>query len=892
MATSDVTFQDGLKHPYLLALVRWCMSSFWRTATVILHRLITAPIPQVKAPKQTKYRPASYSHLHPEPRVDCEVLHTPEDHTLDVIFVHGLYGSLGNTWRQGEWHTKYDKQPNKTSLRRPHSIPTCQCTDGLTNCCSDNKNNVSCEERDEISQPNDNNTNGRTCNDNKHDKLDNKNEINDKSYEINDKYTKSDTNNRIEQCWVDETGEINEDYDKIKIVTITRQKDLKDDNAIRKTDCNIARNDKSSDNNLRNYGFIDRKNELYDKIKDLEVRLPSSNLQEYTSDITKCIDEEINDSKANTSLYDTIKDINVQKDYTDEDLINREISSNLYDNLQKILPKENLLITEKFYNNTLLDDDDIGSYKTQAQFVKDWFENSVKVKSESESEREVKASDCKCEVKCEPGCGCICDDCYSPCWPKDWIRMDYPGARVISINYTSDPYLWRPLWVKESKRLCLHERAEQMMSQLLDLGVGERPIIWVGHSKGGLFIKKMYCEAYEANLKLTKQNQTKGDTSEPANEQNTTESRNDNEINHCRDQQTDNINGNTDENLNESNEFNDPINEINEPMNDDIDEWRDKINENVHRDVNLNEINGKVNDIAIKDIEKQYFDKKVDEMMINTDVNSKETNEINDRVNELNKSVNNQTYQASGIEYTDVKLHELNDQRNEAVDINDVNLNEIDNPFNDNITRDVDNKKGIVNSESFDYILMNNRTGIANEFALDDNNGHDNEKCDKNRNIPNFVTDVDDEEEKEPLLNINETQLLKRASLWRKSAGFMFYSVPHRGSPLADIKTPITARSIELMEICKDCPLVLSLQQSWSAATAPTRPAVRSLVETCRTLMSVLYLRIVSVDSADPGIGSLNGVDVDHREICKPSSRECLLYQELMTLMETALNTQ
>ncbi|VVD03961.1 unnamed protein product [Leptidea sinapis] len=69
--------------------------------------------------------------------------------------------------------------------------------------------------------------------------------------------------------------------------------------------------------------------------------------------------------------------------------------------------------------------------------------------------------------------------------------MDFPGARVISINYTSDPYLWRPLW-----------RAEQMTSQLLDLGVGQRPIIWVGHSKGGLFIKQIYCEAYNAHLRL------------------------------------------------------------------------------------------------------------------------------------------------------------------------------------------------------------------------------------------------------------------------------------------------------------------------------------------------------------------------------------------------------
>ncbi|KOB77842.1 putative ribonuclease p/mrp subunit [Operophtera brumata] len=34
------------------------------------------------------------------------------------------------------------------------------------------------------------------------------------------------------------------------------------------------------------------------------------------------------------------------------------------------------------------------------------------------------------------------------------------------------------------------------------MGVGEKPIVWVGHSKGGLFIKEIYCEAYEAYKKL------------------------------------------------------------------------------------------------------------------------------------------------------------------------------------------------------------------------------------------------------------------------------------------------------------------------------------------------------------------------------------------------------
>jgi hypothetical protein len=35
------------------------------------------------------------------------------------------------------------------------------------------------------------------------------------------------------------------------------------------------------------------------------------------------------------------------------------------------------------------------------------------------------------------------------------------------------------------------ERSREMMHHLKKLGVGKNPIIWVGHSKGGLFVKQM-----------------------------------------------------------------------------------------------------------------------------------------------------------------------------------------------------------------------------------------------------------------------------------------------------------------------------------------------------------------------------------------------------------------
>lgn len=41
---------------------------------------------------------------------------------------------------------------------------------------------------------------------------------------------------------------------------------------------------------------------------------------------------------------------------------------------------------------------------------------------------------------------------YSPCWPRDWLPKDCPGVRVIAVNYTTDPFLWRPVWITKRIR--------------------------------------------------------------------------------------------------------------------------------------------------------------------------------------------------------------------------------------------------------------------------------------------------------------------------------------------------------------------------------------------------------------------------------------------------------
>lgn len=41
---------------------------------------------------------------------------------------------------------------------------------------------------------------------------------------------------------------------------------------------------------------------------------------------------------------------------------------------------------------------------------------------------------------------------FTDCWPRDWLPLDCPYVRVIAISYSTDPYLWRPIWLRKPVR--------------------------------------------------------------------------------------------------------------------------------------------------------------------------------------------------------------------------------------------------------------------------------------------------------------------------------------------------------------------------------------------------------------------------------------------------------
>ncbi|XP_050097459.1 protein SERAC1 isoform X1 [Anopheles aquasalis] len=87
------------------------------------------------------------------------------------------------------------------------------------------------------------------------------------------------------------------------------------------------------------------------------------------------------------------------------------------------------------------------------------------------------------------------------CWPMEWLPKDFPNIRVIGLNYDSSLSQWSatgcPCEKYDGK---LEKRASEFLEKLATSNVGQdRPIIWVGHSMGGLLVKSIMVQALESS---------------------------------------------------------------------------------------------------------------------------------------------------------------------------------------------------------------------------------------------------------------------------------------------------------------------------------------------------------------------------------------------------------
>lgn len=78
------------------------------------------------------------------------------------------------------------------------------------------------------------------------------------------------------------------------------------------------------------------------------------------------------------------------------------------------------------------------------------------------------------------------------CWPSLWLANDFPGARILSVEYAA------PAVDAEGHVLPFDELGSRMLDKLVAAGVGQRPVVLVAHSLGGLLAKEMLLQGAQA----------------------------------------------------------------------------------------------------------------------------------------------------------------------------------------------------------------------------------------------------------------------------------------------------------------------------------------------------------------------------------------------------------
>ncbi|GJP63983.1 hypothetical protein CLOP_g21023 [Closterium sp. NIES-67] len=80
------------------------------------------------------------------------------------------------------------------------------------------------------------------------------------------------------------------------------------------------------------------------------------------------------------------------------------------------------------------------------------------------------------------------------CWPCDWLARDLSGARILTTKYRTNLSEWA------GATLPLEDISIILLHKLVAAGVGERPVVFVTHSMGGLIVKQILALAHTSDL--------------------------------------------------------------------------------------------------------------------------------------------------------------------------------------------------------------------------------------------------------------------------------------------------------------------------------------------------------------------------------------------------------
>lgn len=78
-------------------------------------------------------------------------------------------------------------------------------------------------------------------------------------------------------------------------------------------------------------------------------------------------------------------------------------------------------------------------------------------------------------------------------WPGEWLSADFPHARLFSLKYKTNLTQW------SGSSLPLQEVSSMLLEKLIAAHIGDRPVVFVTHSMGGLVVKQMLHQASAQN---------------------------------------------------------------------------------------------------------------------------------------------------------------------------------------------------------------------------------------------------------------------------------------------------------------------------------------------------------------------------------------------------------
>ncbi|XP_071949072.1 protein SERAC1-like [Antedon mediterranea] len=102
------------------------------------------------------------------------------------------------------------------------------------------------------------------------------------------------------------------------------------------------------------------------------------------------------------------------------------------------------------------------------------------------------------------------DKDLTPCWPKTWLAEDCPHLRIITVAYETQVSEWTSSCPYGQEKRSLAARSQELLKKLEKAGIGQRPVIWVTHSMGGLLVKQMLIDAWQSKKQQSLASKTAG----------------------------------------------------------------------------------------------------------------------------------------------------------------------------------------------------------------------------------------------------------------------------------------------------------------------------------------------------------------------------------------------